>query len=776
MKAIRLLGSKFFHEVQTGGKTTSKTKVYETLVASEEKDPYEMTYVATSANSSTSQASSTLLRDDDDLTPDMLESLVAQEDGDAICVQSFEAEFEDFLQETPEMHCALVSYVEARARLKEKKRTRRFWPVGQNKGRGKGKQSFKGGKGGRQSPNLLSKIARSERRICHKVGHWKAECPHRDGAGTTSSTTTTAAPGASAAANVVEPAHQDGTGHDDLEIFTDADLVNQAPLSSCHVSVQDCFSLIHINWNNPSLKSRMKVCVHNMLQKMRLPKKSNPDNQPAKQPMPSAQAELPVTCQSHDSCSQPARMENVEVLPSLHALQVAEDTMSHAILDTGASRCVIGSQILNQLLQRLPKDVRSTVQQKPSQIKFRFGNNQTLTSKYRVLVPLNGSSHERVWLRVEVVDGMTPFLFSKRAFKQLGGILDSTRDVCTFTRLQKSFELSTNSTGLYLLDMLDFCQPHVTDVDIHTDVFVGNASHVGDNTCHGRETKIPCRKFQSLRRPFKHSVACLKPSSSSASHVSDPVKSALSQQVEPRSCHQHAEGDGQHHHGDVDSGLASVHEHDRSAQPGSSRRGAHASTDQSTASYAPGDVQAKSHSAAHGREPEQEDACGSNSPDDHAQQPNDCRSNAYVGNSERRGGRRFLSGLIGQASYFQCLQDDTEEQKEPSQGASSIQQCHGTASAAQRQCLPDAGLWRPISNEIDPCRMGPKEGDLGQEASRPHVLPSPVGRHGVLRMEPAKVPLPSSSSTRLFVDYCRAQLEADAAQDRLKAMNVRRLN
>ena len=146
---------------------------------------------------------------------------------------------------------------------------------------------------------------------------------------------------------------------------------------------------------------------------------------------------------------------------------------------------------LSHLLQRLPHDVRSLVQQRPSQVKFRFGNNQTLTSMYKVLFPVSQSTGDKVWLGVEVVSGMTPFLFSKRAFKQLGGILDSTQDTCTLTRLQKTMHLSTNATGLSLIDMIEFCQPHsvsnTNDVNSR-EVFDGSACHVGDNIPRTRDT------------------------------------------------------------------------------------------------------------------------------------------------------------------------------------------------------------------------------------------------------------------------------------------------
>ena len=109
-----------------------------------------------------------------------------------------------------------------------------------------------------------------------------------------------------------------------------------------------------------------------------------------------------------------------EFLPEMPVLQASEEQCAHAILDTGASRCIIGSQTLSCLLQHLPSDVKSHVQQRPSQIKFRFGNNQTLTSMYKVLLPLSHSSGEKVWLGVEVVNGRTPFFIFQACLQAVG--------------------------------------------------------------------------------------------------------------------------------------------------------------------------------------------------------------------------------------------------------------------------------------------------------------------------------------------------------------------
>ena len=53
-----------------------------------------------------------------------IDALVAQEDADALTVATFECEFEEFLQDTPEIFEALTSYIEARSKLIPKKKSR----------------------------------------------------------------------------------------------------------------------------------------------------------------------------------------------------------------------------------------------------------------------------------------------------------------------------------------------------------------------------------------------------------------------------------------------------------------------------------------------------------------------------------------------------------------------------------------------------------------------------------------------------------------------------
>ena len=126
------------------------------------------------------------LEDDEEANEETIESMASWGDSDALAVQAFEKDLEDLLQEVPDLHTALVSYHEARARINERKKNRGFWPAGQ-KGSGKGyKSGFAGNnykgfrKGGSKGKDeLLQRIARTHCKKCGELGHWKAECPNR---------------------------------------------------------------------------------------------------------------------------------------------------------------------------------------------------------------------------------------------------------------------------------------------------------------------------------------------------------------------------------------------------------------------------------------------------------------------------------------------------------------------------------------------------------------------------------------------------------------------
>ena len=145
------------------------SEVEEPPTQSDESLPVQSTYVA-------------YHEEEDVLTAEHLEYLVSQGDEDANVVQQFERDFEEMLQEIPDMQQAMVSYNEARQRINDRRRSRGFWPTGKGKGKGGFKDGSRpyrkgGGKSGKEE--LLARIAKTHCKLCGALGHWRAECPQR---------------------------------------------------------------------------------------------------------------------------------------------------------------------------------------------------------------------------------------------------------------------------------------------------------------------------------------------------------------------------------------------------------------------------------------------------------------------------------------------------------------------------------------------------------------------------------------------------------------------
>ena len=156
VKAVRLLGSKFFTELQgrgtsAAGRPAERQKVYETNFTEEEVGEYD--------------ADINFAADSED---DLWEAHMCEMgDEDAIYVAEFEDQIIEAIQDS-ELAPIYAAYQEARLKLKEKAKARGFWPKGHGKGGGKYGSSRKGcGKSGPRYKTLADRIANS---TCRRWG------------------------------------------------------------------------------------------------------------------------------------------------------------------------------------------------------------------------------------------------------------------------------------------------------------------------------------------------------------------------------------------------------------------------------------------------------------------------------------------------------------------------------------------------------------------------------------------------------------------------------
>ena len=115
----------------------------------------------------------------------------------------------------------------------------------------------------------------------------------------------------------------------------------------------------------------------------------------------------------------------------------------------------MGRNLLSRFIRQLDALVRARVKVMPRGVKFRFGNNQTRVSQTRILLPLQAEYNE-LWLSIEGVPGSTPFLLSKKALQQLGGVIDT--NTCHLERLHCILYFQTGAIVLFLVDLASLCQ------------------------------------------------------------------------------------------------------------------------------------------------------------------------------------------------------------------------------------------------------------------------------------------------------------------------------
>ena len=117
------------------------------------------------------------------------------------------------------------------------------------------------------------------------------------------------------------------------------------------------------------------------------------------------------------------------------------------ILDTGATKTVMGNNHVKGFLDALSPEVRKQVQRTSCDIMFRFGNQGTLQAVHALVVPLAGMK-----LKIAVVEGATPFLVSNTLLRAWGAMIDTSQNQIVLPKHQVKIPLKLSAKGLYLVD------------------------------------------------------------------------------------------------------------------------------------------------------------------------------------------------------------------------------------------------------------------------------------------------------------------------------------
>ena len=120
----------------------------------------------------------------------------------------------------------------------------------------------------------------------------------------------------------------------------------------------------------------------------------------------------------------------------------------------GATKTVIGSKLVPELLDSLDPQVRSQVSRCPCVVTFRFGNHGILQSQQALVVPIAG-----LQLKIAVVPGATPFLLSNTLLRAIEATVNTSKHILHSAKLGKDFKLHLTSKGLFLLNLNELAQP-----------------------------------------------------------------------------------------------------------------------------------------------------------------------------------------------------------------------------------------------------------------------------------------------------------------------------
>ena len=460
-EAIRLLGATFFHDV-TGLKKGAKTKVYDqtTLVSETHDEPYEHDEF--------------MPGNEDMLDDERLEALAAEGDADAALILDFEQAAQETVQEDQDLAVAMVSYQQARHRLQERFKNRGFFPARPfpNAGKGKGSpnKGFGKGKGSQSWDNrpkrsLQDRIMNSSCRLCGQRGHWKAECPMR-GSATGSAPSSSGGNTAPTTTVVIESEAMDSLPLEFVnlpdEMMTSLDIDHEPH----HISAVSFVSFASMRYPRMSYQGFIPgeyVGQH--------PKMGDKDHRPTAHerlrmrlrssarssdvhPNPcTVQSEPESFFRSHfakDVNRTSAQFKTSPVRSASQDMQCAlfATSGSFGVLDLGASKTVIGSNHVADLLNGLDPAVKEKVTKTQCDMTFKFGNEGVLQSHHAIVLPIGS-----LRLKVAIVEGGTPFLLSNSLMRALRAKIDCESRCLVSPMLKNQVPLKLTPRGLFLIDV-----------------------------------------------------------------------------------------------------------------------------------------------------------------------------------------------------------------------------------------------------------------------------------------------------------------------------------
>ena len=427
--SIRMLGAGFFHDMT--GLRRQKGKTYDQAILA--------------AESTDLDDGPTLLASEvpeDFMEEEMFETLAMEGDEDAALVADFETAATELLQGDEDLASAFNAYTEARRRLSEKVKFRGFWPVHQGS-KGKGRSFGRGVKGkfsskGSSRKTLQQRILESKCRICGKVGHWKAECPQRGSADSSR-------PSSSQVPTSYTQAQSSDVGPDSLPLE-----FLQIP-ENTHSIDEPGDELVFVNsvcLDTPKnkLKESLGKWIHKHQRKVSFPQLMHVRSEDSYPPVSPA---ILADDRAHERSKSDVRFSQQDSCESTCFATHG----SFGVVDLGATKTVIGSELVPDLIKSLSPEVQKSLTRCKCVITFRFGNHGVLQSQHALVIPIHG-----FLLKVAIVPGSTPFLLSNTLLRALGAIIDTEKKELFATKINRKISLQLTARGLFLLDINELAE------------------------------------------------------------------------------------------------------------------------------------------------------------------------------------------------------------------------------------------------------------------------------------------------------------------------------
>ena len=344
--------------------------------------------------------------------------LAEQGDEDAQLIKDFEDQLIEVCQDNQDLAMCYNSYAEARAKIRDRIRHRGFWPSN-NKGRGKGGKKGAKSDVGRMFPKkqtLAERIASSNCRKCGARGHWKWECPQKD----------------SSHKEDVNIAVTTDVMEEEQEIFADLPEGVRGP-----GTVEELFEML-----------AEKDCQGSTCHPPGIVFNSNVNGEFMETAFVCSLAKSKINGHSLGTALMEAMSRKTEGEGKVGAFDRA--TGCPGIIDTGASKTVIGQSKIKLLIRSLPAEIQRKMNWKKSETVFRFGNNAVLPSVGALFLPFGSR-----WMKVEVVAGETPFLLSNSFLKSIDADVCTGRSTLRLNQLGYEVPLRTNNKGLFVVELAE---------------------------------------------------------------------------------------------------------------------------------------------------------------------------------------------------------------------------------------------------------------------------------------------------------------------------------